>query len=154
MRIADIVELYQIDPVGAKPLQGSAQLSGAGVAIVVFELGREKNPTSQLSSGEQVADNALRVSIGGRGVDQLAAACHQRLHHFGTCLPARGIVADLETWEVPSPITGRLSPECGIGRAINPDAPVCALPRAGSQADAASPAPSPSSRRREAIKCP
>jgi hypothetical protein len=28
------------------------------------------------------------------------------------------------TWEVPSLTTGKFSPECGIGRAINPDVPV------------------------------
>jgi hypothetical protein len=39
-RIADIVQLHQIDPVGAQPLQGGMQPSGGGVAVVVFELGR------------------------------------------------------------------------------------------------------------------
>jgi hypothetical protein len=45
LRIGDIVELHQIDPVGAEPLQRSVQLSGGGATVVVFELGRKKNPT-------------------------------------------------------------------------------------------------------------
>ncbi len=94
--IADVVELHQIDPIGVQPLQRSMQLSRTGVAIIVFELGREKDPASQSGCGEEVADNALRCPVGGCCIDEFAAPCHQGLQHLGAGLSARGIVADIE----------------------------------------------------------
>jgi hypothetical protein len=55
------VELHQIDSIGAEPLQRSMQLSRAGGAVVVFELGRDKGPTAQLGFGEEVADKLSAV---------------------------------------------------------------------------------------------
>jgi hypothetical protein len=63
-----------------------------------------------------------------------------------------GSLPTLKTSAVPSPTTGRLSPEWGIGRAINPDEPAASLPRTGSHA-AVSPALSASSRRHPARPC-
>ena len=68
----------------------------AGVAVVVFELGREKNPAVQSGGGKQVADEALGAAIGGCRVDQGSATGHQGLQRFGAGLAVRGIVADLE----------------------------------------------------------
>ena len=96
----------------------------AGAAVVVFELGREKNPAVQSGGGKQVADEALGAAIGGCRVDQGSAPATKVFNASAQALRCVGSSPTSNTCEVPSPIPGSISPECRIGRAINPDVPV------------------------------
>ena len=109
-----------------------------GAAVVVFELGREKNPAVQSGGGKQVADEALGAAIGGCRVDQGSATGHQGLQR-----------RPCGAWDRRRPRTPARCPARSPA-AFRPNAgsaarstPTCRflLPRAVSQAVAPNPAP-------------
>jgi hypothetical protein len=87
-RVADIVQLKEIDLRGPQALQRALEL----VAVGRFELCRDKQLIAQARGRGHIANDLLDVAIGRRRVDKGAAVIDQCLDHRARALPGSRIV--------------------------------------------------------------
>ena len=71
-------------------------LRDGGFAIVHAHLGGEEDLVAQARGGEEIAKASFRLSVGGRGVDELAAPGDEGLQHLGAHVELFLVVLEVE----------------------------------------------------------
>jgi hypothetical protein len=80
LRIAQIVNLQQLDPIRFQSFQGCIELSQPFVAAGhPGQLGGQPTLGPQVCIGQQASEHVFGVAVGRCGVDDGAAACNEEL---------------------------------------------------------------------------
>ena len=92
---SEIVDLHQIDAIGAHQLERALHLRDAGGAAARPHLRGEKGALA-VATLEQFADDSFGAAIHRRAVEHRAARAEQRGEHIGQALVAGAADADVE----------------------------------------------------------
>ena len=77
-----VVQLDEIEAPGAERRERSLEALPTVLDGVAIELGREEEPVAQAGLAEDGADGAFGITIGGRGIDDLAAEAGKGQQRF------------------------------------------------------------------------
>ena len=94
--VDQVVDLHQVDAVGAKELDRPFHLRDAGFTSARPHLGGDERLVACLHRRQHVADDALRGAVHRRGIDDRAAVGEQDPQHFDQRRPVGGARSDVE----------------------------------------------------------
>jgi hypothetical protein len=94
--VLQIVDLDQVNDLGAQPLGRPAHLGDPLLLAASPDLGREKDARAHPQLGDEIAGHRLGAGIHRRGVDHPPPGINQPPHHLLQRRPLCGVLADIE----------------------------------------------------------
>ena len=129
------MDLQQLDLSVLQPAQRFVELAPALVRAAAPEsLVAMNTRGARFAFAQQLAQHFLGVAVGGRGVDQRAAAGEETREHLAQRRALGGASPTSKLPDVPMPITGTFSPVDGIARVSRVPNGVCAAEAADAAA--------------------